>query len=161
MSRIAVIAAVAKNGVIGNAGKLPWRLRADLQWFKRCTVGHTVVMGRKTFDSIGRALPERQNIVLSRQQDLECAGCVVVHDLDAALDVATADRVFVIGGAELYRLALPRAEQLFLTVVEASITGDTWFPFVDLDDWLVLQRQFQDADADNQYACEMREYQKR
>lgn len=158
MSGLAVIVAVAKNGVIGNNNELPWRLRADLQWFKKITTGNTVVMGRKTYESIGRPLPNRDNIVLSRSRQTEIDGCTVCKDIDSALNAGTRGDLFVIGGAELYRRTLPLADRLFLTVVDASVEGDTWLPFVDLDDWSRVSTERVTADEHNQYDCELREY---
>lgn len=158
MSQLAVIVAVAKNGVIGNNNELPWRLRADLQWFKRLTTGNTVVMGRKTYASIGRPLPNRDNVVLSRNEALRIEGCTVHTDIASALENAARGDLFVIGGAQIYRQALPLAQRLFLTVVDAYVEGDTWLPFIDLADWTLISSERVSADDHNQYDCEMREY---
>ena len=133
MKTLGIIAAVAENGVIGVDGDLPWRLPEDLKHFKRTTSGHPIIMGRKTYESIGRPLPRRHNIVLTRNPDYEAPGCTVVQSLEAALEVAWAedDEVWVIGGAGLYAAALPRATRLELTEVHRSVPGDTFFPEFD------------------------------
>ncbi len=158
MTSLAVIVAVAKNGVIGNNNELPWRLRADLQWFKRLTTDNTVVMGRKTYESIGRPLPNRDNFVLSRNSATEAEGCTVIADIETACQQASRGDVFVIGGAQIYRRTLPKAQRLFLTVVNAEVEGDTWLPFIDLADWKLVANEHVKADEYNQYDCEMREY---
>jgi dihydrofolate reductase len=129
MSTISLIAAVARNGAIGKDNALLWRLPEDLQFFKRTTLGCPVIMGRKTYDSIGRPLPGRRNIVVSRNPAWSAAGVETAHSLDAALAlVADAHKVFVIGGAQLYEQALPLANELVLTEVDADYDGDTFFP---------------------------------
>jgi len=140
---IAIIAAVARNGVIGADGAMPWRLSSDLRRFKALTLGHPVVMGRRTFEAIGRPLPGRPNIVVSRRSDFAPDGAIVAASLDAALAEAGrlaresgSGMVFVIGGGEIYRAALPFADRLLITHVEAEPTGDTRFPDIDPDAWL-------------------------
>ncbi|MEM7082598.1 MAG: dihydrofolate reductase [Pseudomonadota bacterium] len=159
-AELAVIVAVSKNGVIGRNNALPWQLRADLKWFKQVTTGNTIVMGRKTYESIGRPLPNRDNIVLSRRGG-EIEGCRVCQTLDSAVAQASRGDVFVIGGAQIYRYALPMATRLFLTVVDAQVEGDTWLPFIDLEDWERVAVQSVEADAENEFACELREYRRR
>ena len=142
---VALIAAVADNGVIGQGGALPWRIPADLRWFRERTMGHHVVMGRKTWVSIGRPLPGRTNIVVSRTRDLAVPeGVSVVDGLVTAIERATKagdDEVFVIGGAELYRAALPLAGRIYLTRVHADVAGDTWFPAIDEAAWVEVARE--------------------
>lgn len=142
---VALIAALARNGTIGNQGKLPWHIRADLQRFKRLTLGHPIVMGRKTFESIGRALPGRRNIVLSRNAQLAVpAGVEVFRGLAEAVrdcEERGATRVFVIGGADLYRQALPIADELLLTRVPRDVDGDTKFPAYDASQWRETARE--------------------
>lgn len=135
MKKLAVIAAIARNGVIGRDGDLPWRLPEDLRHFKRTTRGHAVIMGRKTWESIGRPLPGRTNIVVTRQAAYEAPGCSVVHSLEEGLELAwqTDEEPFVIGGAGLYAAALPLATRLELTEVHEEVQGDTFFPPIDLD----------------------------
>ncbi len=159
MTQISLIAAVAENGVIGRGGELPWRLSSDLRRFKRLTMGHCLVMGRKTYDSIGRPLPGRVSIVLSRASDRPDAdGLRHADSLDAALAMVSgsgmrADEAFVIGGAEVYRLALPRADRLYLTRVHADVTGDAYFPEVDWNAWRLVDSDPQDAGPKDEFAC--------
>ena len=128
---LAIIAAVGANGVIGRQGGLPWRLPEDLRRFKALTMGHTLIMGRATYDSIGRALPGRRTIVITRQVAWSAPGVDVAHSVDEALLMAGPGLAFVAGGGEIYRQCLERADVLHLTLVEAAVDGDTWFPAVD------------------------------
>jgi dihydrofolate reductase len=140
--RIALIAAVARNGIIGVGNSLPWHLPEDLRHFRVLTDGHAVIMGRKTWESIGRALPNRQNIVVSRQAGLRLDGASVAHSLDEALSLATRpDPVFVIGGEALYRSALPRAALLHLTEIHRDFHGDARFPAFDRPQWREVARE--------------------
>jgi len=140
--RISIIAAMAENRVIGRAGTIPWDLPGDRRRFRKITWGHPVIMGRRTFESIGRPLPGRKNIVLSRQEGYRAEGCLVVHDLQAALAAAgEADEVFVCGGGELYREALPRAGRLYLTIVHGEVEGDVRFPEVPAGEFAEVERR--------------------
>jgi dihydrofolate reductase len=137
--RIAVIAAMTDNRVIGRDGTIPWDLPEDRRHFRELTLGHTVIMGRKTFESIGRPLPGRRTIILSRRRDFRAEGCLVVHDLDAALAAASGENeVFICGGGELYREALPRAGRLYLTVIHLPVDGDTFFPEIPAGDFATI-----------------------
>jgi dihydrofolate reductase len=145
---LVLIAAIADNGVIGRAGALPWRLRSDLQHFRALTLGHPVVMGRKTYESIGRALPGRTNIVVSRDRAFTAPGLVVAAEFPAALDVARGDAlrrgagaIMVIGGADLYAQAMPLAARLEITRVHASPDGDSLFPAIDQEEWREVARR--------------------
>lgn len=159
---IVLIAAVARNGVIGADNGLPWRLKGDLLRFRATTTGHPVLMGRKTWASLGRPLPGRRNVVVSRQEDFAAAGAEVHPGLEAALEaVATAETVFVIGGAELYRQTLARADRLLITEVQAEVVGDTRFPAIDPDRFVETGRESHPADADNQYPYDFVEYRRR
>jgi dihydrofolate reductase len=150
--RVSLIAALADNGVIGRENRLPWRLSADLQRFKRLTMGKPVVMGRKTWESIGKPLPGRSNIVVTRDAGFGAEGCIVVHGIEQALDAAgDCDEVMVMGGANLYRQMLPRADRLYLTQVRADVEGDTRFPPFDADEWVEVHRESHRADEKNQY----------
>lgn len=149
---VSIIAAVAENGVIGCDGDLPWRLSSDLRRFKEITLGKPVVMGRKTWDSIGRPLPGRANIVVSGNADFVAEGADVAADIDAALEIARrraaetgADEIFVIGGAALYEAALGLAGRLYLTEVQAAVSGDTHFPDVDRALWREIARETRPA----------------
>jgi len=140
--RINIIVARSANGVIGRDGDLPWRLSADLQRFKAVTMGHPLIMGRKTHASIGRPLPGRRNIVVSRQADYRAAGCTVVDSFDAAVAAAQpAEEIMVIGGASLYTEALDSATRLYVTEVHTDITGDTFFPGLDPEQWTEVSRE--------------------
>ena len=145
--RLSLIAAVAENDVIGSGGDLPWHLPKDLKAFKRRTLGHSLIMGRKTYDSIGRPLPKRRSIVLTRRKDFTAAGVDVAGSLDEALEmVAREEEAFVIGGGEIYRQALPRADRLYLTKVHAVIPGDIHFPVLDPALWTLIEETSHQAD---------------
>ncbi|MCA8943855.1 MAG: dihydrofolate reductase [Planctomycetes bacterium] len=152
--KLALIWAAAENGVIGRDGDLPWRLPRDLAFFKRTTKGHTIVMGRRTWESLPGALPGRRNLVVSRRSDYTVDGAEVYPSLDAALEAAgTDDLVFVVGGAELYRVALPLADELFVTTVHADVDGDTVFPEFDRGAFHVVASERFEADEANEFAC--------
>ena len=147
---IAIIAAMDRNRLIGDGERLPWRLPADLRRFRALTMGKPIIMGRRTHESIGKALPGRKNIVVSRNPDFESPDCVVVGDLDAALSVCEgADELMVIGGAQLYAQALPRTQRMYLTFLHDSYSGDTWFPDYDQQHWRESAREDHPADADS------------
>ncbi len=154
---LSMIVAAAENGVIGRDNALPWHLPEDLRHFRRMTLGKPVIMGRRTFESIGRALPERVNIVVSRSHRIRAPDVLVVPTLDAALATArsavTADvgEAVVIGGARLYSAALPLAQRIYLTVVHAAVEGDTVLPPVDWAEWHELQRETHTADHRHAY----------
>ena len=136
MTALALIAAVARNGVIGTGNALPWRLAGDMQRFRTMTTGHSVIMGRKTWESIGRPLRDRQNIVVTRQPGYAAEGAIVKSSLDEALRAATLPApAFCIGGGELYALALPRATMLHCTEIDRDFAGDTRFPEFDPSSW--------------------------
>lgn len=146
--RIALIAAMGKNRVIGRDNKLPWHLPEDLKYFRGVTWGKPIVMGRKTFDSLGRPLPGRTNIVISNKAGLQIPGASVQTTIDAALQQASrqavldgVEEVMIIGGETLYRQMLERADRLYLTLVEAEPEGDAWFPPVDPDDWQLVEKR--------------------
>ncbi|ADB34971.1 Dihydrofolate reductase [Kribbella flavida DSM 17836] len=144
---VVLIAAVGRNGVIGRDNELPWRIREDLQHFKALTLGHTLVMGRKTYDSIGRPLPGRRTVVVTRQPDWSAPGVEVAHSLAAALELADGKDVYVAGGGEIYRQALPSADRLELTEVDQSPAGDVTFPAVDRSAWTETAREPHDGFA--------------
>lgn len=149
---LSLIVAMSLNHVIGHANRLPWHLPADLRFFKRMTLGKPIVMGRRTFESIGRPLPDRINIVVTRRQDYRAEGCQVVHSLPEALAIAEpAAEIMLIGGASLYALALERAERIYLTLVAVELEGDTWFPALDWAQWQQLGREDHPADARHAY----------
>lgn len=149
---ISLIVAMDRRGVIGRDGALPWRLSGDLRNFKAITMGKPLIMGRKTHESIGRPLPGRQNIVLTRQEGYTAQGCDICHDVEGALAAcAGAEEVMVMGGAALYEQFLPRAERIYLTRVRAEVNGDTHFPQFDENAWNQVERQDRQADADNEH----------
>ena len=142
MTRVHIVAAVASNGIIGARGKLPWHLPQDLQHFKRLTLGHPVIMGRRTWESLGRALPGRENIVVTRRRGYEAPGAAVASSLDAALALCAGEPIaFVIGGGELYAAALPLAAGLVLTEIQRDFEGDARFPDYDRAKWRETQRE--------------------
>jgi len=152
MPQINLIVAMARNRVIGLNNALPWRLPEDLQFFKRTTLGHPIVMGRNTYESIGKPLPGRRNIVVSRQVDYLAPGCEVVGSLPAAIALcAEASNVFVIGGAQLYEQALPLADRLLVTEIDADFSGDTFFPEFSGQGWRETHRETHQAESPNDF----------
>ncbi|MDG2381761.1 MAG: dihydrofolate reductase [Pirellulaceae bacterium] len=137
--KLSLIVAVAENGVIGCEDNLPWRLSADLQRFKQLTMGHAILMGRKTYDSIGRPLPGRRSVVISRNPNLAIEGCEVASTFDAALQLVSADsEAFVIGGRQIYEMALPKVNRIYWTRVRAQVAGDVFFPEIDWNQWNMI-----------------------
>ena len=152
--RLSMIVAMAENRVIGLDGGMPWHLPGDLRHFKEVTMGHPVIMGRKTYEAIGAALPGRANIVVTRNADFKAPDADVVHDLDAALEKAGAmaeiegrDEVFIIGGAEIYAQAMPEARRIYLTEVHAEPPGDAFFPALAEGEWRETARDGRDAEG--------------
>lgn len=150
IERLSLIWAQDEQGVIGGKGRLPWRLPADMAWFKRHTMGKAVLMGRKTFESIGRPLSGRVNLVLTRHR-LVVPGCKVVHSLHEALVTAEGLEIMVIGGAQVYALTLPIASRLYVTRIHAHFEGDTYFPPYDTSLWREVFRESHPADERNPY----------
>lgn len=149
--QLSIITAMDKNRVIGNKNKLPWVLPADLLHFKHITWGKTILMGRRTFESIGRSLPGRKNIVLSRQ-DFTGPGCTVYCDLEKAIQDNTAEKeIFIIGGENLYRQTLQRVNRLYLTTIHHEFNGDAFFPEWDPSEWEIIEEEDFRPDANNQY----------
>ena len=156
---VSLVAAMSENRVIGRNGQLPWHLPADLKYFKKLTVDHTVIMGRKTFDEIKRPLDNRRNVVITRNRGFQPHGVTVVPSLDEALALAaTEEEVFSVGGGEIFRLALPRADRLYLTVIHAHIEGDTFFPPFDSDGWVLEDEDRHEPDDKHAYAFSFRRY---
>lgn len=154
--RIALVVAMARNRVIGRGGALAWRIRADLKWFKSVTMGKPIVMGRKTWESIGKPLPGRTNIVVTRAHAYAAPGATVAGSLDAALEIARAgapEEICIIGGGEIYAQALARADRLYLTEVEADVDGDTWFPPFDRAQWSEREDGRIEKGPDADHAC--------
>ncbi|HEV8470194.1 MAG TPA: dihydrofolate reductase [Candidatus Limnocylindria bacterium] len=152
MSRIAFVVARDRRGVIGKDGRLPWRLPDDLRHVRKLTVGKPLIMGRRTFDSIGRPLPDRTNIVLTRDEAFRCDGCLVARSPDEALALAgDAPEVIVFGGAGVFADFLARTERIYLTEVDAEVAGDTYFPPLDPTEWRETERETHPADPRHQY----------
>jgi len=150
--KISLIWGMDRNRLIGCNNALPWHLPADMQWFRQHTMHKPILMGRKTYDSIGRALPKRLNLVLTRQQDLEIDGCTVVKNLEEAKAAAgNADEIMVMGGAEVYQMILPYAQRLYITHIDAECEGDAWFPPMDLSTWRQVHQESHPADEKNTY----------
>jgi len=145
--RLAIVAALARNGVIGRGNRLPWHLPEDLRHFKRLTLGRPIVMGRRTFESLPGLLPDRTHVVVTRDPVYSAPGAVVVHSLQEAIATGGGDEVLVVGGAELYAQALPLASRLYLTLVDAEVQGDAHFPPVDWGEWREIAREEHGSDA--------------
>ena len=139
--RISIIVAMAKNRVIGADNKLPWHLSADLKRFKALTMGHTIIMGRRTYVSIGRPLPGRNNVVISRQTTLHLPGATVVSSIEQAIQRTTTEEAFIVGGAEIYREALRMTERILATDIHCDFKGDSFFPPLASGDWLEISRE--------------------
>ena len=144
---VSMVVAIAENNAIGKNNQLLWHLPKDLKHFKTITSGHTVIMGRKTFDSVGKPLPNRRNIVITRNKDLSIQGAEVVNDLATALSLCTIEQeVFIVGGAEIYKQAMADTDRIYLTVVHGSFEADTFFPEIDKDIWEVTASESHEAD---------------
>jgi dihydrofolate reductase len=152
---ITIIAAMARNRAIGLAGDMPWHLPGELKHFKETTMGKPIVMGRRTWESIGRALPGRQNIVVTRNREYCAEGCLVVQSLSLAIEQAEGDEIMVIGGGQLYRQALAAADRMVLTLVDCAPAADTWFPDWNENDWSEISRRAQAIDENNELAYEV------
>jgi len=150
---LSIAVATGENFAIGKDNQLLWHMPADLKFFKQTTSGHTVIMGRKTFDSVGKPLPNRRNIVITRDKDLKIEGAEVVNSLDDALSITQNEEkpVFIIGGAEIYRQALPKTETLYLTTIHHNFEADTFFPEFDRNEWNVISTEPHQADEKNKY----------
>jgi dihydrofolate reductase len=149
---ISIVVAIAENHAIGKDNKLLWHLPNDLKHFKTITSGHTVIMGRKTYDSVGKPLPNRRNIIITRQH-IEIAGCEVVNSLEEAVALCkTEGEVFIVGGAEIYRQAMAITNKIYLTIVHQSFEGDTYFPKIEENVWVETEREDHDADEKNKIA---------
>jgi len=162
MSRLTLIVARARNGVIGNGSAIPWKIPGEQAYFKRVTMGHPIIMGRKTWESIGRPLPGRRSIVVSRDLGYVAAGAEVAASLAAALAAAgPVPEVFVIGGGELYRLALPTADRLLITEIDRDFDGDTHFPAPEPSQWRESARDHHPPTDDRPFAVDYVEYLRR
>ncbi|MDQ0245514.1 dihydrofolate reductase [Bacillus fengqiuensis] len=150
---ISFLVAMDQNRVIGKDNKLPWHLPADLKYFKELTMGHPIVMGRKTYESIGRPLPGRENIVITRDKDYTAEGCTVIHSISEVkeLEEKRNDELFVIGGAEIFEQTFSIADRLYITMIEAVFEGDTYFPDFNEDEWVVVSKEKGVKDERNVY----------
>jgi len=159
---ISIIVAASQNNVIGKNNQLIWRLSADLKRFKALTTGHHIIMGRKTFDSIGKPLPNRTSIIITRQEDYKAEGCIVVNSLEEALTKVPADQeAFIIGGGTIYKEAIDKADKLYLTMVHGKFDGDTFFPKLDSKVWESLKREDHMPDEKNEHAYSFIDYVKK
>ncbi len=163
---ISLIAALTKNRVIGKNNDLPWHLPDDMKYFMQTTKGHHVIMGRKNYESIPekfRPLPNRTNIVVTRQKNFMAPGCTIVNTIEAGIaeaQTAGEKELFIIGGSEIYSLGMPRANRLYLTEIESTMEGDTYFPVINKNEWKELSRTHHDVDARHSYAFDFVVYEK-
>lgn len=164
MTVISIIVAMGRNREIGSGGTLPWDLPSDMEHFMKTTMGHPIIMGRKTHESIGRALPGRMNIVLSRRKDTFAPGCIVVQNSKDALELARVaeggEEIFVIGGGEIFQEFMDQASKLYITKIEKTFKGDTFFPEIGWDNWSLVGSEQGTMDDKNQYLHEFQVYEK-
>jgi dihydrofolate reductase len=162
--QISLIAAMGENRVIGASGKIPWHLPADFKHFKELTTGHPIVMGRKTFESIGKPLPGRANIVITRDESYRRDGITAVSSPEAALTAAAtaegADEVFIIGGAEIYKIFLHQANKIYLTKIESEFEGDAFFPELNAEEWSLVSQEEHPADGKNAFSFIFQAYER-
>jgi dihydrofolate reductase len=159
--KISLIASIGKNGELGFKNQLLWHLPDDLKNFKRVTSNHTVVMGQKTFESIGRPLPNRKNVILTRNKDYKIDGCTVIHSADDVIKLAKKEKeTFIIGGGKIYKLFFPKAERLYLTEVNASLKADTFFPKFNKNDWILKSSLPHPKDSNHKYSFSLNLYEK-
>ena len=156
---IAIIVAMTPQGLIGKDNQIPWHLPADLQRFKKTTMGHPIIMGRKTFESLPGLLPGRQHFVLTRNQNYVAEGCTVITNW-AQVEILIDGKAFVIGGADIYNYVLPIANHLYTTIVHAELEGDTYFPKWNQEQWREVEREFHGKDEKNKYDVENIQYQR-
>ncbi len=158
---ISIVVAMDKNRAIGSRNGLPWKLPADLKHFKEVTMGHPIIMGRKTHESIGRALPGRKNIIITRQKDFAAPGCEVVQSFDEALARAGEGEVFVIGGGEIFVQAMPRVQKMYMTEVNHEFSADVYFPEFNKNEWREMSREPHAADEKNPHEYSFVVYERR
>ncbi len=161
MSRVSLIVAMANNRVIGVNNTLPWHLPADLKHFKALTMGHHIIMGRKTYESIGRPLPGRTTVIVTRNATLKMGSCLVAHSLEEAIYLSSKDNeIFIVGGAEIYAHALPIADKLYLTEVQKDVVGDARFPDFNLSEWQEISRETHQQESPEPLEFHFVEYQR-
>lgn len=152
---------MSENRVIGKDGKLPWHMPADLKYFKELTSHHVVIMGRKTFDSFGKPLPDRLNVVVTQRRDYKPEGVQIVHSLKEGLEHAQAEaEAFILGGGEIFRQALPGADRIYLTIIHTMIDGDVFFPELDSKEWHLAQEDYNEPDEHNRYGYSFLRYER-
>lgn len=158
---LSLIVAIAQNNIIGKDNKLVWHLPADMRFFRNTTMGHTLIMGRKTFESFGKPLPGRKSIVITRQKDWQYEGVTVVHSLQDAIGTVPGDEeVFIIGGAEVYRQAMPYCQKMYITIIHFDFEGDTYFPPVDYSQWKLMSDVMHLPDEKNLYSYSFRVFER-
>ena len=149
---LSIIVAIGKNKVIGSNNSLPWSMPNDMKRFKELTMGKPIIMGRKTFESIGKPLPDRTNIIITHDEDYKAEGCIVVHSVEEALKAAEAsEEVMIIGGAQIYKEFLPKTNRMYLTIIEHEFDGDTYFPEYKIEEWKETEYKEYEKDAENPY----------
>ena len=161
--RVSAIWAQDRQGVIGSDNQIPWYLPDDLKYFKRCTLGHHIISGRKNFESIGKPLPRRTNIIVTRNPFYAVTGCVVLHSVEEALSFAFAngdDEAFIVGGGEIYRLAMPYVDKLYITDVDAEVEGDVYAPEIDRSSWDKIGQEFHPADDRHKFSFTFRVFER-
>ncbi|HAF30202.1 MAG TPA: dihydrofolate reductase [Bacteroidales bacterium] len=150
---LSIIVAIAENNVIGKDNDLIWHLPRDMKHFKDTTTGHYIIMGRKTFESNGKPLPNRTNIIITRDKNYKAEGCIIVNSLEDAIEEAKNDtEAFIIGGGVIYKLAMPLVDRIYLTKIHHSFDGDTFFPEINMNDWIEADRRDFEPDEKNKYA---------
>lgn len=157
---ISMIWAMGKNNALGCRNRMPWHLPADFAYFKKITLGKPVIMGRKTYESIGKPLPGRENIIITRDEDFKPEGCITVNSIDGAKAYAAEGEVFIVGGAEIYKAFLPLAHKLYITEIDHAFEADTYFPEIDYSQWKLVSSQPGPRDEKNPYAYKFLVYER-
>lgn len=160
---VSAIVAVAENGVIGNQGAMPWYLSSDFKYFKKKTLHHPIIMGRASFEAIGRPLPKRENIIITRDLFYIVSGALIAHSIEEAMELAEqsgADEVFIIGGAEIFRQTMGLWDRLYYTEVHMSVEGDVFFPAINWDEWVLTERKYHPKSEGDDSDCTFKVYQR-
>ncbi len=158
--RISFVVAMDRHRAIGLHNQLPWHLPADLKYFRQLTSGHTIVMGRKTYESIGKPLPNRRNVILTQQVEFKADGCEIVHSIEELRHLDSEEECFVIGGAEVFKLLLPQANRMYITYIEHEFVADTFFPAFSSEDWKLVSHVLGNKDEKNPYQYYFQIYEK-
>lgn len=162
--KISCIVATAKNNVIGKDNQIPWYLPADLKYFKKCTLDHHIIMGRNCFESIGRALPKRTNVIVTRDMFYTVSNCMIAHSVGEALSIAEdngEEEAFIIGGGQIYEQTIDLWDKLYLTEVDLEVDGDVFFPEIDLSEWKMIKKQDCIKDEKNSHNYSFRQYERK